>query len=1263
MHLLLAQKGTISDGNEAVDLGQTPGEIVFLSATDTELASIAQAHRLAPDMPSLRLANFLGLTHPMSVDAYVERTARHAKLIVVRIIGGETYWPYGLEALHACAITHGAKMAVLPGDDKPDHGLDRFSTIPAGERDDLWHYLIEGGAANTHGFLAYCKALISGCEKPEAAAPLLKAGLWWPGEAVSSLTSVQRHWADPAAPVAAIIFYRALVQSGQTQPVDALIAALQARGLNPLPIFVSSLKDPLSAAVVDGLFEDCPPDIVLNATGFAISSPGAERKPTVLDKRGNMVLQVIFSGTPKTVWEASQQGLLARDLAMNVALPEVDGRVLSRAVSFKSAQQFDASVEANIVTHEPHPDRVAFVAELAANWVRLKRKPPAERRVALILANYPNRDGRLGNGVGLDTPAGTMEVLRAMAAEGYRVGEIPADSDALMRALMAGPTNAARDGREIRETISLNQYKALFGKLALTIQAEVEARWGAPENDPYFARELDAFALPLMRFGETFVGIQPARGYNIDPKETYHSPDLVPPHGYIAYYAYLRAVAGVDAVVHMGKHGNLEWLPGKALALSQNCYPEAVFGPMPHIYPFIVNDPGEGTQAKRRASAVIIDHLTPPLTRAESYGPLKDLEALVDEYYEASGVDPRRLLRLKAQILDLVRDIGLDRDAGIHDHDDEDMALQKLDAYLCDLKEMQIRDGLHVFGLAPQARLLTDLLVALARVPRGIPVSLGGAPGDQSLQRAIAADAGLGEGFDPLDCNMAEPWAGAKPDMLLAASPATWRIAGDTVERIEILAAQLVAGEVPCPEDWTQTRAVLQSIEEQLRPMVVSCGPSEIDGFLAALSGRFVPPGPSGAPTRGRPDVLPTGRNFFSTDSRAVPTPAAWELGKKSAELLITRYTQDHGEWPTSFGLTAWGTSNMRTGGDDIAQALALIGVQPVWDMASRRVTGYEIVPPAKLARPRVDVTLRISGFFRDAFPEQIALFDKAVRAVGALDEDVEDNPIAARMKAEQARLVAGGADPQTAERRAGYRVFGSKPGAYGAGLQALIDENGWAGRNDLAEAWLVWGGYAYGAGEEGQAERGLLEERLRSVQAVVQNQDNREHDLLDSDDYYQFEGGMAATVESLTGAMPSVYHNDHSRPEKPVIRALEEELSRVVRGRAANPKWIAGVMRHGYKGAAEIAATVDYLFAFAATTGKVGNHHFEAVYQAYIADRAVHDFMAEKNPAALAETAAKLNEAIERGFWTPRSNSARFELENLSVHLQKLNPERAING
>lgn len=1244
MHLLLAQQGSLSEGNEAVDLGQAPGDVVFLSAADTELAGLASARRkIGAAAPELRLASLMQLTHPMSVDTYVERTAKHAKLIVVRVLGGASYFSYALETLHAAAVNSGAMIAVLPGDDKPDPGLSDFCTLPRSDVDALWRYLVDGGADNAASFLTYCSALLDGSEKPPEASPLLKAGLWSADHANPALDDIIP--AGDRRPVVPICFYRALVQGGQTEPVEALARALDAEGMRALPIFVTSLKDPVSVATVETLFSSCAPSVVINATGFSVSSPGAVRKQTVLESTGAVVLQAIFSGSSRSVWEQSPQGLSARDLAMNVALPEVDGRVLSRAVSFKSAAFFDEAVQANIVTHEPHLERVGFTARLAAAWARLRQTQPSERRVALIMANYPNRDGRLGNGVGLDTPASTIEVLDAMDAAGYALGERPTDGDGLMRHLMDGPTNAAVDARQIRETFSLDDYQKFFQELPKQIRDDVTARWGTPETDPFFVSSLTksgGFALPLTRFGQVLVGIQPARGYNIDPKESYHSPDLVPPHGYIAFYLYLRKKIGAHAIVHMGKHGNLEWLPGKALALSETCYPEALFGPTPHIYPFIVNDPGEGTQAKRRAAAVIVDHLTPPLTRAESYGPLKNLEALVDEYYEAAGGDPRRLRLLKGQILDLVRDIGLDQDAGIADADADDLALQKLDAYLCDLKEMQIRDGLHIFGLSPEDRLRDDLLAALARVPRG-----SGEGSDASLQRAIADDLGLG--FDPLDCAMAADWTAARPALLEAISDDLWRSAGDTVERIELLAVRILAGDVDVPDCWMRTRAVVDGIKATIAPSVAQCGPNELGGLLQALSGKFLAPGPSGAPTRGRSDVLPTGRNFYSVDSRSVPTPAAWELGRKSAELLITRYTQDHGDWPTSFGLTAWGTSNMRTGGDDIAQALALIGAKPVWDSASRRVTGYEIIPPALLGRPRVDVTFRISGFFRDAFPDQIALLDKAMRAVGALDEAAAENPIAARMRTDEAALIKAGIEPQLAARRAGYRVFGSKPGAYGAGLQALIDESGWQTRGDLAEAYLIWGGYAYGAGEEGSAERGLFEERLRSVEAVVHNQDNREHDLLDSDDYYQFEGGMTAAVESLKGTRPTVYHNDHSRPEKPMIRTLEEEIGRVVRARVVNPKWIKGVMRHGYKGAFEIAATVDYLFAFSATTGAVRDHHFDAVYQAFVVDETVRTFIADHNPAALKELAERLAEAIDRGLWTPRSNSAQFDLTVLA--------------
>ncbi|QND13821.1 cobaltochelatase subunit CobN [Rhizobium leguminosarum bv. trifolii] len=1315
MHLLLAQQGTISDGEEAIDLGQTPGDILFLSAADSELAAIAAAHRNRGAASSLRLASLMSLKHPMSVDTYVERTARHARLIIVRALGGASYFHYALEALHAAAARAGALIAVLPGDARPDAGLVPFSNVDIDDLNALWAYLIEGGDANARAFLDYAEAMLSGAEKPAPAVPLMKAGIWWPGRGLIGVEEWRRVAAEVSSrggmvaeegfdpPTVAISFYRALVQSGETGPIEALIEALTTLGLRPLPVFAYSLKDPISTGILESVFSSLKPDVVINTTGFAVSAPGADRQPTVLEANEAIVLQAILSASSREAWAASSQGLSARDLGMNVALPEVDGRVLARAVSFKTAARYDALVETNIVASQADAGRVRYTAELAANWARLRKTSAGDRRIALVMANYPNRDGRLGNGVGLDTPEGTVEVLRAMRSAEYPVAEIPADGDELIRHLMEGPTNSGSDGKIIRETLSLSLYNSFLESLPNKIQDEVRARWGSPQDDPYFREGV--FALPFARFGDVLVGIQPARGFNIDPKESHHSPDLVPPHGYLAFYAFLRREFAAHAVIHMGKHGNLEWLPGKALALSESCYPEATLGPLPHLYPFIVNDPGEGTQAKRRSAAVIIDHLTPPLTRAESYGPLKDLEALVDEYYEASGGDPRRIRLLSRQILELVADIGLDRDAGIAKGESEGEALKKLDAYLCDLKEMQIRDGLHVFGVSPEGRLLTDLTVALARVPRGL-----GEGGDASLQRAIAADARLNavpvappsvlpdisptmgeigkslglptketledaapsaeemkrdlsslisplvgemsgrtEGgastFDPLDTNMATVWTGPRPAILADLLDAPWRTNGDTVERIELLAAKFVSGEMECPVDWKATHAVLSEIETRLKPSILACGPAEIDGLLNGLDGRFVAPGPSGAPTRGRPDVLPTGRNFYSVDSRAVPTPAAYELGNKSAELLVRRYVQDHGEWPVSFGLTAWGTSNMRTGGDDIAQALALIGVKPLWDMSSRRVTGYEIIAPAMLRRPRVDVTLRISGFFRDAFPEQIALFDKAIRAVGSLEEDADDNPIAVRMRGEAARLAAAGLDEVSAKRRAGYRVFGSKPGAYGAGLQALIDEKGWERRADLAEAYLVWGSYAYGAGEEGKAERGLFEERLRSVQAVIQNQDNREHDLLDSDDYYQFEGGMAAAAEQLTGARPSIYHNDHSRPERPVIRSLEEEIGRVVRGRVVNPKWIAGVMRHGYKGAAEIAATVDYLFAFSATTGAVGEHHFDAVYQAFVADDGVRDFMIEKNPAAFDEMTERLLEAIDRGLWTPRSNSARFDL------------------
>jgi cobaltochelatase CobN len=1221
MHLLATQTGVIDGAAEAIDLAQAGGDIVVLSAADSELAALARAwEAIAPAGTTLRLANLLQLQHNLSVDLYVEKTLAQAKLIVLRLLGGTQYWAYGLAEIAAMARDRNIALAVLPGDASPDPELVRHSTLPASDCERLRQYLIAGGPRNSSAFLRLCLHLLGRGEAPAPPRPLAKAGLYGDASSIAD------------APVAALVFYRSVLEGAQTAPIDALIAALKERRINVLPIYVTSLKDAASAGFIAATLDKMPPDIILNATAFAVS-PGSTVIDTPFTPYDCPVLQVVFAGSGEAAWQDSSQGLTARDLAMNVVLPELDGRILSRAVSFKADDHWDERTQCRIVTYRPVPDRIAFVAQLAANWIDLRRSKPADRRIALILANYPNKDGRIANGVGYDTPASTIAILRVLKDAGYGIGDIPADGNALIEALQKGRTNAHRHGSET--TLSAEDYDRHFAALPASVRREISERWGAPEKDPFFSG--GAFQLPLLICGHAVIAIQPARGYNIDPKATYHDPALVPPHGYLACYFWLRHHFKVQAIIHNGKHGNLEWLPGKATALSSSCYPEVAFGPLPHLYPFIVNDPGEGTQAKRRAQAVIIDHLTPPLTRAETYGPLKDLEALVDEYYLASGLDRRRLEALRRDILDLTRSQRLDIDAGFTG--DETGDLQKLDAYLCDLKEAQIRDGLHILGTSPEGRLETDLLVALTRAPRGL-----GEEGDQSIIRALAQDLGFDD-FDPLTCDMALPWTGPRPARAADLSTEPWRSQGDTVERLELLATHCIETQAGIGE---QSNKVMATITDDVRPKLRASGAHEITAVLKGLNGQFVAPGPSGAPTRGRLDVLPTGRNFYSLDNRTVPTPTAWTLGQKSAEDLIARHFQDFGRYPQALGLSAWGTSNMRTGGDDIAQALALIGVKPVWEPSSWRVTGYEVIPLPRLGRPRIDVTLRISGFFRDAFPAQIELLDKAIRAVGGLDEDENDNPIAARMRREASELETAGMAGEEARHAAGHRIFGSKPGAYGAGLQALIDERLWSERKDLARAYITWGAYAYGARDNGVNDERAFSERLKRIEAVVHNQDNREHDLLDSDDYYQFEGGMSAAVEEMSGTRPRVYHNDHSRPERPVIRTLEEEVGRVVRSRVVNPKWINGVKRHGYKGAFEIAATVDYMFAFAATTGAVASHHFDLAYDAFLADEATRDFIARNNPAALVEIAERLDEAIARGLWTPRSNSAYGQLKIL---------------
>ncbi|MET3475449.1 cobaltochelatase subunit CobN [Variovorax atrisoli] len=1269
MHLLSTQPGRfVEDDSVVTRLDQTPGDIVVLSSADTTLALLAAARTALavtdPGYPSLRLANLMYLRQPASLDLYVDEVLQHARVVVVDHLGAESAWAYGLQQLEKLAKRKGQRLAMFSGDLQEDEDLLARGTLSRAVSRQLWQYMRSGGAGNAMQFLR--AVAFHGLGHGEAPLPprsLPQVALHVPGGAAASHTvagidDLRAGW-HAGAPVVALVFYRSHLLSGNTAAFDALAAALTAQGLNPLPVALDSLKDPLCLSTLRALCAEHDVQLVLNTTAFAaLGQGGPGGQSDEVELAGDApVLQVIVSGGNREDWLADSQGLRPRDIAMQIALPEMDGRIVTRAVSFKGLSHRCELTQTEVVNYQPEPDRVAFVAELARRWCRLRSLRAEGKRIALILANYPGSEGRIGSGVGLDTPASVMAILHAMAADGYALGDpgaMPADGDALMRRLQEGIANDPSQwaSRPAWQSFALADYRACLSRLPDGMAAAIDARWGPPEQDPMLRN--GRFMIAGLRLGRVFVGIQPARALGSPGAAdyaSYHDAELVPPHSYLAFYFWLREAFAIDAVVHVGKHGNLEWLPGKSIALSQACWPDAILGPMPNVYPFIVNDPGEGAQAKRRTQAVIVDHLMPPLTRAENHGPMQDLERQVDEYYDALLVDARRAKVLRAQILAAVRAQHLVEELGLPGaHEEDDAVLARVDAYLCELKETQIRDGLHVFGASPSGRLRRDTLLALARYP-----AADGAVANAGLLGALSQDLLPDDAFDPLDIDAARPWQGARPALLQSVSSEAWRHQGDTRERLELLAQRLME-EGACPPELPRTAAVMSRIDRSLAPALDACGAQELRQLLRALQGRFVPPGPSGSPSRGRPDVLPTGRNFYAVDTRAIPTPTAWMLGLKSAAQLVERHMQEHGDYPAALGLSVWGTATMRTGGDDLAQAFALIGVRPKWAPGSQRVVDFEVLPTVGLGRPRIDVTLRISGFFRDAFPNAVQMFDAAVQAVAAQeDEDEERNPIRARILRETAALQARGMAPELARTQAGWRVFGSAPGSYGSGLQPLFDRGDWQSDDDLSKAYVGGSAHAYGQGSDGVPAADALKRRLRAMTVVMQNQDSREHDLLDSNDYYQFQGGMAAAVRHLSGRQPAMYHGDHGNPQAPRVRTLKEEIGRVVRSRVVNPKWIDGVKRHGYKGAFEMAATVDYLFGFDATARVVGDHQYAMVADAYVLDEATRDFVNQHNPRALQDMLGRLLEAMQRGLWqSPGDYRAR--LENLLLdHEQRM--------
>ncbi|NHC12785.1 cobaltochelatase subunit CobN [Motilibacter sp. E257] len=1144
-----------------------------------------------------------------------------ADVAVVRLLGGRRAWEAGLDAVLAA----GLPTVVLGGEAAPDAELQALSTVPAGVVTEALAYLREGGVDNLRElarFLSDTVLLTGEGFEPPAAMP--QSGV------LGSRAALE------GRPTVGVVFYRAHALSGNTEFVETLCDAIEAQGANALPLFCASLR-----AVDEELMAllrrcDAVVTTVLAAGGTraADASAGGDEEAWDVGALAELdvpVVQGLCLTTSRAQWEASDAALSPMDAAMQVAIPEFDGRLITVPFSFKQTPDDDGPP-----VYVADLERAGRVAGIAVRHARLRSIPAAEKRLAVVLSSYPTKHARVGNAVGLDTPASAVHLLTALRDAGYAVGEFPEDGDALIHALIAA---GGHDVEWLTEEqlaaaparVPLATYESWFGSLAKPLQDAVVEQWGEAPGSLYV--DGNDIVLASLQFGNVVLMIQPPRGFGENPVAIYHDPALPPSHHYLAAYRWLESATaaggfGADAVIHLGKHGTLEWLPGKGLGLSAEDAPDAALGDLPFIYPFIVNDPGEGTQAKRRGHATVVDHLVPPMARAEAYGEMAKLEQLLDEYATVQALDPAKVPVLRAQIWELVQSAQLHHDLHVEaqpGEDDFDDFVLHIDGYLCEVKDVLIRDGLHVLGQAPQDEALDNLAVSVLRAAQVWGGRTGALPG---IRSALAAFFGLDE-----KALLADP--GAVVDVPAALLEARRVRASAVVDALDALALRLVQalrGSTPADAVTAVVGTpdpalvdVLRFAEAELLPRLARTT-DELDNVLRALDGRFVEPGPSGSPTRGLVNVLPTGRNFYSVDPKAIPSRNAWDVGVALADSLLARHKADTGEWPRSVGLTVWGTSAMRTQGDDIAEVLALLGCRPTWDEASRRVTGFEVVPLEELGRPRVDVTVRISGFFRDAFPHVVALIDDAVRTVADLDEKPEANFIRAHVEED----LAGHGD----RRRATSRIFGSKPGAYGAGLLPLIDARNWRTDADLAEVYAVWGGYAYGRGLDGREARADMEQAFRRISVAAKNQDTREHDIVDSDDYFQYHGGMVAMVRSLTGASPAAYVGDSAVPDSVRTRTLQEETHRVFRARVVNPKWVSAMQRHGYKGAFELAATVDYLFGYDATAGVVEDWMYEQLAASYVFDETNRAFMEKSNPWALRGITERLLEAADRQLW-----------------------------
>lgn len=1075
------------------------------------------------------------------------------------------------------------------------------------------------------------------------------------GEIYSTYEEYKKFYSFTGKGTVGILFYRDEWIAGELFYQNELFDAVREANLEPVLFFSQYGANPITGQTslkysLDALFgiDNLPFDALLNTCKFSIIGLKGltEQELATYDIP---IFQSYVMYVDETTWKNNEGGLTPAEVSMSVALPEMDGVLHGGVVASQELSNGE-------FIYKPVEERILSVIKRIKNWVKLRYLRNSDKRVAIIFHNYPPTNSNIGSAAGLDSPESVCRLLSVMKEEGYIIENVPKDSSELMNQILIHTTNERRflSDEHINEADSLSDeaYIHYFQTKSDSFQQHVTKDWGNPPGEVFHYK--DRLIIPGFSNGNVWITVQPPRGFGENPSKLYHDPLCAPPHHYEAFYHWLRTEWKANAVIHVGTHGSLEWLPGKGTGLSADCYPESAIGDLPNIYPYWTTIVGEGIQAKRRSAACLIGHLTPPMTQAGLYDVYEELERVLDEYndYVNQG-DSQKANQAFNIIIEKAKKCHLYEEVVDDEQSVPNIVVAELHTRLTDLKYTQMRCGLHILSNPPTGISLRNFICSLVQTPNGdvpsLPAIWAECLGyDYENLRNHGSEVVSEGSFNGQLKSKVQNYCCEKTNQLLdalAKKQFVMPLKGSSFPELEELLS--LADEMQCKKIMKVLHIVCNDYLNKLSQTV-----DEIPAIMHALAGGYVKAGPGGALTGGRVDVLPTGRNFYGIDERTLPTQTAYKVGGQLANQVIEAYIESEGRYPEQVGIILWAGNNTRSYGQCAGQFLNLLGVRPKWQHGSGRVVGLEIIPLEELKRPRIDVTARISGLLRDMMPNLVEWLDKAVLLVSELDESPEDNYVKKHVAEDVDWLLSEGESEFDAYVKARWRIFGDPIGAYGTGIGGVLEGKNWNTIDDLAEVYVTWGSYSYSTDREVPHDVRLFKRRLATMDVTIKNEDNCEVSLFSADDYNSYHGGMIAAVRSFSGKHPMSFVGDSSDSSHIVVRDLQTEIKRQFRSEAANPKFIEGMMRHGYKGASDMSNYVAHSYQWDATSLVIEDWMYETYAEKYTLDSRVQQWMRQVNPWALHRITETLLEAIQRGLWQT-SEKMQNDLRSLYISLE----------